>query len=228
MNMIHKESRLSPRTRRRAAKERRILEAAMDIIAEEGLHACSVHRVADAVDYTPGALYRYFSSKDALLSALVVRVLDTLEGEIRTAQKTSLKGNGLTNVVKAFEVYRRFSVEKPNRFGLLSLMMAQPGTVFSEESETLPAINGMLKTLAPLAEALDECVAQGFLKKGDNNRRAWVLFSGLQGVLQLQKQSRHVPDLLDIHALSEELLRTILSGWGARNVEIESALSVLD
>ena len=32
-----------------------------------------MHRLAKAVDYTPGALYRYFDSKDVLLSALVVR-----------------------------------------------------------------------------------------------------------------------------------------------------------
>ena len=57
------------------AKIERILEAAMEMVAEGGFDALSMARLADAVDYTPGALYRYFRSKDALYAALVSQVI---------------------------------------------------------------------------------------------------------------------------------------------------------
>ena len=62
--MLHQ----TPRARRRDANLARILDAAMELVAGGGLEALSMGRLAAAVDYTPGALYRYFPSKDALLA----------------------------------------------------------------------------------------------------------------------------------------------------------------
>jgi AcrR family transcriptional regulator len=45
----------------------RIVQAAMDLADAEGLAAVSMARIADAVGYTPMALYRHVSSKDELL-----------------------------------------------------------------------------------------------------------------------------------------------------------------
>ena len=55
----------------------------MELIADGGLEALSMTRLATAADYTPGALYRYVDSKDALLSKLVARILEDLGAVLR-------------------------------------------------------------------------------------------------------------------------------------------------
>ena len=47
----------------------------MEMVVEGGFDTLSVNKLAAACDYTPGALYRYFRSKDALMIALVARAI---------------------------------------------------------------------------------------------------------------------------------------------------------
>jgi AcrR family transcriptional regulator len=48
----------------------RIVKAALKIIGSEGFEALSMRTLADAVELTPGALYRYFASKDEVTEAV--------------------------------------------------------------------------------------------------------------------------------------------------------------
>jgi TetR/AcrR family tetracycline transcriptional repressor len=57
----------------------RILDAALDVAADEGLEALSMRRLALALDVWPMALYRYFRDKDELLDAMVARATDQIE-----------------------------------------------------------------------------------------------------------------------------------------------------
>ena len=53
-------------------KQRRaeILEAACACFIEKGLHQASMQEICTACDMSPGALYRFFSGKDAIILAL--------------------------------------------------------------------------------------------------------------------------------------------------------------
>ncbi|KAB2887879.1 MAG: helix-turn-helix transcriptional regulator, partial [Kofleriaceae bacterium] len=75
----------TPRARRHDANVGRILDAATEMVAAEGLAALSMARLADAVDYTPGALYRYVESKDALLAKMVERILGDVRAKLEEA-----------------------------------------------------------------------------------------------------------------------------------------------
>ncbi len=54
---------------RKSQQERReeILEATLQLISEHGIEATTVTRIAEAVGLTPGALYRHFESRGALI-----------------------------------------------------------------------------------------------------------------------------------------------------------------
>jgi AcrR family transcriptional regulator len=54
-----------------ARTEAAIREAAVGLIARHGFEAVSMRRLAEAVGVTPGALYRYFPTKQALLHAMM-------------------------------------------------------------------------------------------------------------------------------------------------------------
>jgi AcrR family transcriptional regulator len=219
--MVNKLPPETPRARRRAANLERILEAAMKLIIEGGLDACSIHKVAAEVDYSPAALYRYFDSKDALLSAVVVRVLRELETDLRNAAESVSADHPLATIRAVCLAYARFASLAPHRFGLLSLMMVHPGQVFHEEDGARPAIRAMLSALTPLTEILERNAQAQQLHSGDASERALTLFAGIQGILQLRKQSLLAPEVIDLESLLNSLLRTLLIGWGADPTSID-------
>lgn len=60
----------SPAERRRNKIRARILSAAETVFAQEGAEGLSIRRLAENIDYSPAAIYKYFSSKDELVDEL--------------------------------------------------------------------------------------------------------------------------------------------------------------
>ena len=52
----------------------RILEAAMLCFSENGFHSASMQQICAAANMSPGGVYRYFASKDAIIEAIVAHV----------------------------------------------------------------------------------------------------------------------------------------------------------
>lgn len=67
---------MSPRTAAqneeiREAKRQQIMDAALDLFANEGFHATSIHRIAKKAGISKGLMYNYFESKEELLKAII-------------------------------------------------------------------------------------------------------------------------------------------------------------
>lgn len=57
----------------------RILKAADTLMATEGMHNLSTHKVAKAAGVSVGAIYLYFKDKEALLNQLVIQLFSDFE-----------------------------------------------------------------------------------------------------------------------------------------------------
>jgi AcrR family transcriptional regulator len=62
-----------------------LVEAAGRVVAEDGLAALTTIRVAERAGVSVGSLYQYFENKEALLSALVIRMNEELRRAVDTA-----------------------------------------------------------------------------------------------------------------------------------------------
>lgn len=60
-------------SRKRQQTRERLMDAAYELFAEEGVHATSIEAIAEAADFTRGAFYSNFESKNELLFALADR-----------------------------------------------------------------------------------------------------------------------------------------------------------
>lgn len=69
--MGHDMPRLKPDTQR--ARREHILDAAERCFARAGFHRCTMHDICKEAAVSPGALYVYFSSKEALIAGIVER-----------------------------------------------------------------------------------------------------------------------------------------------------------
>jgi AcrR family transcriptional regulator len=60
----------SPRSRRHDITKQKILDAARKILVTEGLAVLSMRALAEQIDYSPAAIYKYFENKEEILQAI--------------------------------------------------------------------------------------------------------------------------------------------------------------
>lgn len=117
---------LSRRDRLRQGLEQDIKDVAMGHLAVEG-GAVSMRAVARDVGISPQGLYRYYDSRDALLTALIAdaytqlaTALERARDDARTARGTSQDPAGLrAELTSAGLAYRTWALEHPERFRLI-------------------------------------------------------------------------------------------------------------
>ncbi|MCV7441048.1 TetR family transcriptional regulator [Mycobacterium paraense] len=83
---------VSPQTRsrfrfiRRSPAQTRILDAALQLIAEHGVGGTSLQMIADAIGVTKAAVYHQFKTKEQIVIALTERELGGLEEALEAAE----------------------------------------------------------------------------------------------------------------------------------------------
>lgn len=86
-----------------------VLEAARSVFGEKGVEGASIREIAKRAGYTPGAIYSYFESKEAIYAALLAESLERLN-EAVTAARAPRTGVQFTLSAKArawFDFYAR-------------------------------------------------------------------------------------------------------------------------
>lgn len=77
-----------------------VLDAARSVFADKGVEGASIREIARRAGYTPGAIYSYFESKEAIYAALLAESLERLNAEVAAARSFKLQPQ-LTLAAKA-------------------------------------------------------------------------------------------------------------------------------
>src|SRR5437870_12805782 len=76
---------LEPQQARSRESTRKLLKAAAEVLGQHGVEGTTIPRIAQHAGLTPGAVYRRFPDKDALLEAVVIGILERQEQRLRIA-----------------------------------------------------------------------------------------------------------------------------------------------
>jgi AcrR family transcriptional regulator len=112
----------APRTARALAREtltREIVAAARARLVAEGPAALSLRAVARDVGMVSSAVYRYFPSRDALLTALLVECYDELGAAVEAAEAAVAREDLAGRWIAACRALRGWCVARPGDFALL-------------------------------------------------------------------------------------------------------------
>ncbi len=108
--------------RERGRQEMRtaILAAAADIFEKEGIDGLTIRAVAQAVGYSPGAMYEYFDSKEAILTALYFGGTDGLGGFCeRAVAALPPDATAIEGIVALGHAYRAYALDHPDLYRLV-------------------------------------------------------------------------------------------------------------
>ncbi|MFB9314842.1 TetR/AcrR family transcriptional regulator [Nocardioides plantarum] len=111
----------APRTARAAARAeltQAILDNAASQLAEIGPAALSVRAVARDLGMASSAVYRYFPSRDALLTALIVQAYDDLGATVEEAGASVRRGDLRGRFRAMAQALRTWAVEHPHQYAL--------------------------------------------------------------------------------------------------------------
>lgn len=222
LNMKHDSPNLSRTERKRQRKRADILDASMRLLLEGGIHHVTVHRIANAMDLTVGALYRYFPSKDALNGALTRRVLEdctsSLTSALTAAEGTLLEMSPGEKPVAALSIlafaYEAFAKRFPGHFYLITEMMTKPGTILPGE-ERQSAMLIAFQLLDVVEAHIQAAQDQGAFHPHDARQRTLMYWSALHGSLQLYKFSQSDPQQVPAGDLTHAIAETLLSTWAS-------------
>lgn len=210
---------------RRAERLRELQDATLQLIGEDGLEAFSMHRLAERVSLTPGALYRYFDSRDELLAAVQLEVLDGFDAHLSAVMGgLASSASPLERLVVLCRAYLSLRELQPERFRLIARLASSLDPLLDDEPARL-ALERAMALMGKLVDEIAGAQAAGLLSQGDAMRRAIVGWSSLQSIADRQKLVRLMPEQFEPRALFEELLRTLLLGWGAKASDVETALA---
>lgn len=139
-------------TRRERYRQQTIDEIkaiAREQVAEAGAAAVSLNAIARAMAMSPGALYRYFGSRDDLLAELAVDAYHSLADRLEAAAGDGTPADRLARVAAA---YRGWAEEQPNTYRLIFETTAGSGQTLARDRIVPAAQRGMDVLLAILAE----------------------------------------------------------------------------
>ncbi len=103
----------SPRERYRAQVRAEIKEHAWEQLATTGVAALSLNAIAKQLGMSGPALYRYFASRDELITELIRDAYRSLADKLQTAFKSGADVEGLANAV------REWALADPQRYFLI-------------------------------------------------------------------------------------------------------------
>jgi AcrR family transcriptional regulator len=203
---------ISERKERQKAELRdAILAAARRIFAEEGADALTMRRIADAIEYSPGTLYLYFSSREEIAMQLVAEGFQKLLEQIGPAVAIEDPVERLRAIGRA---YVAFGLADPQTYKLI--FMQDPKYVYSvlspdatgaaPETPPDPGRSGQ-QAFESIASAISAAVAAGQFKAVDPQRAAEAFWAALHGVVSLHITCpKMIPDAASTASLLQDLL----------------------
>jgi len=108
----------------------KILDAARELFATEGYDAVSMRKIADAIEYSPTAIYVHFKDKAALMLELCREDF----GQMNAANPGVLQVADPVERIRQLGLhYIRFAVTHPNHFRLMFMTKPSPEVAMSEQ-----------------------------------------------------------------------------------------------
>jgi AcrR family transcriptional regulator len=124
----------SPRRERlRRATVEEIKAVARAQMAAEGSAAVTLRAIAREMGMTASALYRYFGSREELVTALITDAYDALADAMEAAVAVVPAGRHRDRMLAAFGAFRAWALEHPTEFALI-FGSPIPGYVAPEET----------------------------------------------------------------------------------------------
>jgi AcrR family transcriptional regulator len=187
------------RKKRNAEKMRKnILCAAMDLFSQGGYENVSMRGIAKKIEYSPGAIYRYFENKEDIMRQLCYQGFEQM---LSFQEKIDDISNPLERMIEGCRCYIAFATQNQDMYELM-FSTGQLEKAAREKEDSVA-----LKSFQKLTDHVRECMTAGIFKGKDAETLAVALWASIHGLssLLINQQLGFVSEE-NLHQLIEECL----------------------
>lgn len=127
-----------------------ILDAAREIIAQEGFQGLSIRKLTQKIEYSPAIIYHYFQDKNEIVESLVregygqiMEAVSSVKPNMAEPEKEirEVFANYIEAALESSEVYKEFMLNED------PAVLQRTGLLRAGISETSPSIQVLVKTI---------------------------------------------------------------------------------
>jgi AcrR family transcriptional regulator len=161
----------------------RILDVARELFARDGYEAVTMRKIAEAIEYSPTAIYLHFKDKESLVRELCTTDFDSLADAF---QRIAREKDPLERLRKVGLAYADFAIEHPNHYRLM-FMTPHPAEKKDDEAAACRRGNPEADAYAFLVETIRAAIEKGLLRPelSDPHLVAQAAWAGVHGVISL-------------------------------------------
>jgi AcrR family transcriptional regulator len=201
-----------------------LLETALRLVSERGPEGFSLREAAREVGVSPGAAYRHFADKAALLTALAVdghvRLADAMEralGRVRGAAGS--KARAVAGFMAIGEAYVDFALAHAAHFQVMF------GPCMDADAAPCSAATGR-DAFGILVDALDDLVAAGAVAVEGRAGAETTVWSAVHGLATLQSDGALPLTAAERAMALAGMARLLLAGMGCPQALLPGAAPV--
>jgi AcrR family transcriptional regulator len=138
-----------------------LIEAAIQLVEEVGPENVSVREAAKRAGVAPGAPFRHFANKTALMTAVAEQAMGLFRAEVVKAVESVASNDPLARFEAVGSAYLHWAIHNPTHFQIISTR----SLIDWSSSELLRADNKLVRSL--MEQAITDALDQGKLRSAN-------------------------------------------------------------
>lgn len=218
-------------------KRQKLLDEAMAIVTHDGIEALTIARLAQRIRGSVGALYRYFESKEELVFGLQEMAIVTFRQFLESraseaaiaAKAPATAPDGVLALARFMTVvtaYVDHADHSPETHRLVDHFLSTPEALLSDDDARVITERVVRPILELVGGFLARAAATGALAPGNPEQRTHLAWAFMHGLDHFRKRDRINGTHLQVKVLLPLAVRTLLSGWGAKDAELTAAAAI--
>ncbi|UCC29159.1 MAG: TetR/AcrR family transcriptional regulator [Phycisphaerales bacterium] len=161
---------------------KRICDATRTVFMNEGVDGISMRRIAASVGITPTAIYRHFTDKNALVTAIVDEGFSILENKMRRATRGR---TGRDTLMRLLDGYVDFALAYPQYYDFMFLLPRTDVRRYPEDFRRRESA-----TFNILLDIVSEVIESGEFRQDDALEASLSIWSHAHGIVSLYRCGR--------------------------------------
>ncbi|MGV9711081.1 TetR/AcrR family transcriptional regulator [Gordonia sp. NPDC003424] len=146
---------------RASSRRRQLLDAAVTVMGRTGFHSMSMQALADEAQVSVGLFYKYFGSKEDILLAAIVDILEKFRDQLQPAMDVA----GDDPVMRLVAGFRQYTTIVDQNRDAVVLTYRESRTLDAAGRDRIKELE--VETSAPMREAIDAGVEAGLMNDVD-------------------------------------------------------------
>ncbi len=170
--------------------KKKIIDAANEILINEGYENLSIRKIADKIEYSPGIIYHYFKDKAEIIKCVVDIGYGNILKKIKEVPIS--KENPDKTLILVLRAYIEFFLENPGQFR--AILMNDINEVRGKVNILEKGISKKRKSMEELCKLISLCIKKGKFRKMDEELTAQIIWTATHGLISRLIIEKDIPE----------------------------------